>query len=225
MARTCSSTARRYNDAMGRAAKGPLDGLTVLDLSRVLSGPYCTMLPADMGARVVKIEQPRRGDETRTWGPPIVSGESTYFLSVNRNKESVTLNFKHPEGRALLDALLSTADVVVENFQPGTLARMGLDYPSVKAAPGRSARHHAGAAGARENRPRTSMSTSACLMPVPRCSSIMRSAISRRVRSPRGLAIVTCRLRHMTSSTPPTERLCWQSETTTSSAASVRRPG
>ena len=82
---------------------GPLAGLTVLDLTRVLSGPYCTMLLADMGARVIKIEQPGRGDETRAWGPPFVAGESAYFLSINRNKESVTLDFKQPGGREALD--------------------------------------------------------------------------------------------------------------------------
>ena len=76
------------------ASAGPLAGLTVLDLTRVLSGPYCTMLLGDMGARVIKIEQPGRGDDTRAWGPPFVNGESTYFLSINRNKESVTLDFK-----------------------------------------------------------------------------------------------------------------------------------
>ena len=104
---------------------GPLDGLTVLDLTRVLSGPYCTMLLADMGARVIKIDHPERGDDTRGWGPPFVSGESTYFLSVNRNKESVTLDFKTPEGREVLDALIERADVLVENFRPGTLDRLG----------------------------------------------------------------------------------------------------
>ncbi len=83
----------------------PLDGITVLDLTRVLSGPYCTMLLADMGARVIKIEQPGKGDDTRAWGPPFLEGESAYFLSINRNKESVTLDFKHPEGRALLEQL------------------------------------------------------------------------------------------------------------------------
>jgi crotonobetainyl-CoA:carnitine CoA-transferase CaiB-like acyl-CoA transferase len=109
----------------------PLDGITVLDLTRVLSGPYCTMLLADMGARVIKVEQPGRGDDTRAWGPPFVQGESAYFLSINRNKESVTLDFKRPEGRALLDRLIASADVVVENFRPGTLARHGLDYASI----------------------------------------------------------------------------------------------
>ena len=115
-------------------ARGPLSGLTVLDLTRVLSGPYCTMLLGDMGARVIKVEQPGRGDDTRRWGPPFLAGESTYFLSINRNKESVTLDFKHPEGRAALEALVARADVLVENFRPGTLARLGLDYPTLAAA-------------------------------------------------------------------------------------------
>ena len=107
---------------------GALAGLTVLDLTRVLSGPYCTMMLADMGARVIKVERPGKGDDTRAWGPPFQAGESTYFLSVNRNKESVTLNLKHPDGRRLLDALIDRADVLVENFRPGTLDRMGLGY-------------------------------------------------------------------------------------------------
>jgi crotonobetainyl-CoA:carnitine CoA-transferase CaiB-like acyl-CoA transferase len=123
----------------------PLDGITVLDLTRVLSGPYCTMLLADMGARVIKIEQPGKGDDTRAWGPPFLypsaqqpragdpdeKGESAYFLSVNRNKESVTIDFKHAEGRALLEQLIAKADVLVENFRPGTLPRMGLDYDTL----------------------------------------------------------------------------------------------
>jgi crotonobetainyl-CoA:carnitine CoA-transferase CaiB-like acyl-CoA transferase len=109
----------------------PLDGITVLDLTRVLSGPYCTMLLADMGARVIKVEQPGKGDDTRAWGPPFLQGESAYFLSINRNKESVTLDFKKPDGRALLESLIAKADVVVENFRPGTLAKLGLDYRSL----------------------------------------------------------------------------------------------
>ncbi len=113
---------------------GPLAGLTVLDLTRVLSGPYCTMMLADMGARVIKVEQPGKGDDTRGWGPPFQNGESAYFMSVNRNKESVTLNFKHPEGRAVLDRLIAEADVLVENFRPGTLERQGLGYGAVSAA-------------------------------------------------------------------------------------------
>src|SRR5262245_42940378 len=109
----------------------PLDGITVLDLTRVLSGPYCTMLLADMGARVIKIEQPRKGDDTRAWGPPFLEGESAYFLSINRNKESVTLDFKQPAGRRILDRLLADADVLVENFRPGTLTKLGLDYATL----------------------------------------------------------------------------------------------
>jgi crotonobetainyl-CoA:carnitine CoA-transferase CaiB-like acyl-CoA transferase len=109
----------------------PLDGLTVLDLTRVVAGPYCTMLLADMGARVIKIEQPGSGDATRGWGPPFLNGESAYFLSINRNKESVTLDFKHPEGRAVLDQLIAQSDVVVENFRPGKLAKLGLDYATL----------------------------------------------------------------------------------------------
>jgi crotonobetainyl-CoA:carnitine CoA-transferase CaiB-like acyl-CoA transferase len=125
----------------------PLDGITVLDLTRVLSGPYCTMLLADMGARVIKIEQPGKGDDTRAWGPPFLrpiaqsphdgdpeyAGESAYFLSINRNKESVTLDFKKPEGRAILDRLIASADVLVENFRPGTLNKVGLDFQSLQA--------------------------------------------------------------------------------------------
>jgi crotonobetainyl-CoA:carnitine CoA-transferase CaiB-like acyl-CoA transferase len=110
---------------------GPLTGTTVLDLTRVLSGPYCTMMLADMGARVIKIEQPRGGDDTRHWGPPFLGTESAYFLSINRNKESVTLDFKHARGRTLLDQLIAMSDVLVENFRPGTLARLGLDYATL----------------------------------------------------------------------------------------------
>jgi formyl-CoA transferase/CoA:oxalate CoA-transferase len=109
----------------------PLDGLTVLDLSRVLSGPYCTMLAADMGARVIKIEHPERGDDTRAWGPPFLAGESAYYLSVNRNKESVAANFATPEGHAAVSDLAARADVLVENFRPGTLDRYDLGYAAL----------------------------------------------------------------------------------------------
>jgi crotonobetainyl-CoA:carnitine CoA-transferase CaiB-like acyl-CoA transferase len=122
----------------------PFDGITVLDLTRVLSGPYCTMLLADMGARVIKVEQPGKGDDTRAWGPPFLypsaqrpraggpdGGESAYFLSINRNKESVTLDFKHPEGREVLDRLIAKSDVLVENFRPGALTKLGLDYQTL----------------------------------------------------------------------------------------------
>lgn len=111
----------------------PLSGFTVIDLTRVLSGPYCTMQLADMGARVIKIEQPGKGDDTRAWGPPFVEGESSYFLSINRNKESLTLDLKNAAARRVLDALLDRADVLVENFRPGTMARLGLGYDEVAA--------------------------------------------------------------------------------------------
>ena len=111
----------------------PLSGVTILDLSRVLAGPYCTMLAADMGARVIKIEHPVRGDDTRAWGPPFQDGESAYFLSINRNKESVAIDFKTPEGRRILDQLIGRADVLIENFRPGTLAAQGLSFPDLHA--------------------------------------------------------------------------------------------
>lgn len=105
---------------------GPLAGLRVIDLSRVLAGPLCTMNLGDMGAEVIKVEQPGSGDETRGWGPPFVGGESAYFLSVNRNKLSVTLNLKEPRGLELLKTLLRSADVLVENFKVGTLEGWGI---------------------------------------------------------------------------------------------------
>ena len=102
----------------------PLSGLKVIDFSRVLAGPLCTMLLGDMGAEVIKIEDPRHGDDTRAWAP-FVGGWSTYFLSVNRNKKSVAIDLKSPEGRTLLENLIRGADVLVENFRPGTLERLG----------------------------------------------------------------------------------------------------
>jgi CoA:oxalate CoA-transferase len=110
----------------------PLDGVKVLDLTRVLAGPYCTMLLADMGADVVKVERPGAGDDTRAYGPPFLNGESAYFLSINRNKRSLTLNFKHAQGLQILRQLLETADVVVENFRPGTMESFGLGYAAVQ---------------------------------------------------------------------------------------------
>src|SRR5581483_11581731 len=105
---------------------GPLHGIRVLDLSRVLAGPYAAMTLGDMGADIIKIEQPGEGDETRAWGPPFAGGESAYFLSINRNKRSITLNLKHPDGRAVLLDLVRRADVLIENFKTGTLERMDL---------------------------------------------------------------------------------------------------
>lgn len=111
----------------------PLDGITVLDLSRVLAGPYCTMQLGDLGARVIKIEQPGRGDDTRAWGPPFVKGESAYFLSINRNKESLALDLKQAAARPILDAILARADILVENFRPGTMERLGLGFDAIAA--------------------------------------------------------------------------------------------
>ena len=120
-----------HGEALQYHARVPLSGITVIDLTRVLSGPYCTMILADLGARVIKIERPGRGDDTRAWGPPFLDGESAYYLSVNRNKESLSLDFGTPEGRAILERLLGRADVLVENFTPGTLARYELDAERV----------------------------------------------------------------------------------------------
>ncbi|WP_423250265.1 CoA transferase, partial [Burkholderia cenocepacia] len=109
------------------ATRGALDGLKVIDLSRVLGGPYCTQALADHGAMVVKIEPPA-GDETRGWGPPFLGDTAWYFMGVNRNKEGLALDLSRDEGRAILWRLLEEADVLVENFKPGTLARWGMDY-------------------------------------------------------------------------------------------------
>jgi crotonobetainyl-CoA:carnitine CoA-transferase CaiB-like acyl-CoA transferase len=111
----------------------PLDGLRVLDLSRVLAGPYCTMILADLGADVVKVERPGTGDETRGWGPPYTGGESAYYLSVNRGKRSCAIDLSTDEGRKLALELCAGADVVIENFKTGTAERMGLDYDTLAA--------------------------------------------------------------------------------------------
>jgi crotonobetainyl-CoA:carnitine CoA-transferase CaiB-like acyl-CoA transferase len=112
---------------------GPLAGLLVADFSRVLAGPYCTQILGDLGAEVIKVEGPG-GDDTRHWVPPVRSGISTYYLSVNRNKRSVLLNLKDEADRALAVELASRADIVIENFKPGGLRQFELDYDSVKAA-------------------------------------------------------------------------------------------
>lgn len=112
----------------------PLDGLKVLDLSRVLAGPLCTMMLGDLGATVIKIERPGTGDDTRGWGPPFdARGESAYFLSANRNKASVAADFRRSEDRDLLHRLASEADLVVENYLPGTLEQFGLDAAAMLA--------------------------------------------------------------------------------------------
>ena len=111
----------------------PLDGIRVVDLSRVVSGPFCTMTLADMGADVTKIEEPGRGDESRAFGPPFLGGESPYFLSINRNKRSCTVNLKCDDGRAIVHRLVARADVLVQNFRPGAMERLGLDYAALAA--------------------------------------------------------------------------------------------
>ncbi len=109
----------------------PLEDLLVLDLTRILTGPYCTMMLADFGADVIKIEPPA-GDDTRQWGPPYLNGESAYYMSVNRNKRSIVLDFRESKDRDLFCDMVRQADVVVENYRPGTLARWDLDYPHLK---------------------------------------------------------------------------------------------
>lgn len=112
---------------------GPLAGLRVLDLTRVLAGPYCTMLLGDLGADVIKVEQPDSGDDTRRWGPPWLGQEAIYYLSVNRNKRSITINLKDPQGQALVKALAARSAVLVENFKADGLTRMGLGYQALQA--------------------------------------------------------------------------------------------
>jgi crotonobetainyl-CoA:carnitine CoA-transferase CaiB-like acyl-CoA transferase len=110
----------------------PLEGVRVLDLSRVLAGPYATMVLADLGADVVKVEHPERGDDTRHWGPPFAGGESAYFLSVNRNKRSIGVDLKDPEGLERVRRLAAGADVLIENMRRGALERFGLGYEALK---------------------------------------------------------------------------------------------
>ncbi|MBS0296356.1 MAG: CoA transferase [Proteobacteria bacterium] len=120
--------------------QGPLAGVTVLDLSRVLAGPWATQLLADLGAEVIKVERPGAGDDTRTWGPPFATttegerGDAAYFFAANRNKRSLTVDMATPEGADLLRRLAAKADVVVENFKTGGLKKYGLDYASLRAA-------------------------------------------------------------------------------------------
>jgi glutaryl-CoA transferase len=118
---------------MSNSHPGPLDGIRVLDLTRVLAGPYCSMFLGDLGAEVVKVEQPGVGDDTRGWGPPFAGGESAYFLCVNRNKKSVTVDLKSKDGVALLQRLAEHADVLIENFRPGTMERLGLGEKELRA--------------------------------------------------------------------------------------------
>jgi CoA:oxalate CoA-transferase len=109
---------------------GPLSGITILDLSRILAGPYCTLLLAELGARVIKVEPPGQGDDARQYGP-FKNGKSTYFASVNRGKESIALDLKSPGGREIFDRLLDKADALVENFRPGTMEKLGYGWESL----------------------------------------------------------------------------------------------
>ncbi|MDX2259659.1 MAG: CaiB/BaiF CoA-transferase family protein, partial [Hyphomicrobiaceae bacterium] len=110
---------------------GPLAGVTVVDLTRVLAGPYCTMVLADLGARVIKVEQPGTGDDARAF-PPFLAGASAYFASLNRGKESIALDLKAPADRSVFEALLGRADVLVENFRPGTMEKLGYGWEDLR---------------------------------------------------------------------------------------------
>ncbi len=110
-----------------------LEGIRILDFTRVLAGPYCTMTLSDLGAEVIKVENPRVGDESRTFRPPTFGEESAYFLAVNRNKKSIALNPGSAEGQAVARELASKSDVVIENYRTGVMARWGMDYESLAA--------------------------------------------------------------------------------------------
>jgi CoA:oxalate CoA-transferase len=114
------------------AHAGPLSGIVIVDLSRILAGPYCTLLLAELGARVIKVEPPDKGDDARHYGP-FKNGKSTYFSSVNRGKESIALDLKAPQGRAVFERLLDAADALVENFRPGTMERLGYGWDGLHA--------------------------------------------------------------------------------------------
>jgi crotonobetainyl-CoA:carnitine CoA-transferase CaiB-like acyl-CoA transferase len=109
-----------------------LDGIRIIDFSKALAGPYCTMLLADMGAEVIKVEMPGSGDDSRGWGPPFIEGEAAYFLSVNRNKKSITLNLKDPKAKEIALKIIEKADIVLESNRPGVMTKLGLDYETVK---------------------------------------------------------------------------------------------
>ncbi|MFC0612455.1 CaiB/BaiF CoA transferase family protein [Scopulibacillus daqui] len=111
---------------------GPLSGVRVVDLTRVLAGPYCTMILGDMGAEVIKIEAPGGNDDTRGWGPPYVKGESAYYLCTNRNKKAMTLNLKSEKGKDILKKIIKQSDILIHNFKTGTMEKWGLDYESLK---------------------------------------------------------------------------------------------
>ncbi|AOH53968.1 CoA-transferase [Peribacillus muralis] len=111
---------------------GALEGVRIIDVSRVLAGPFCSMILGDLGAEVIKIEHHQSGDETRGWGPPFAQGESAYYLCANRNKQSMTLNLKSEQGKEIFRELVSSGDIVIQNFKTGTLEKMGLGYEDLK---------------------------------------------------------------------------------------------
>ncbi|MEA2808192.1 MAG: hypothetical protein QOJ17_2333, partial [Rhodospirillaceae bacterium] len=119
---------------MATSGRPPLHGIRVVDFSRVIAGPMCTQILSDMGAEVIKIENPDGGDDTRKGAGPRRGGESHFFMTFNRGKKSVALDFTKPEGQAIVHKLLASADVLVENFRPGVLKKYGLDYASVHKA-------------------------------------------------------------------------------------------
>ncbi|HKY51480.1 MAG TPA: CaiB/BaiF CoA-transferase family protein [Candidatus Limnocylindria bacterium] len=118
---------------MTAVAAGALEGIRVLDLTRALAGPYCTLMLGDHGADVIKVEMPGTGDETREWSPPSIAGISAYYLAINRNKRSITVDLKNADGKRVLERLIERSDVLVENFSPGTLARLGFPDERVRA--------------------------------------------------------------------------------------------
>lgn len=111
---------------------GPLEGIRVVDLSRALAGPYCTMMLGDMGAEIIKVESPEGGDDSRSWAPPYIGSESAYFLSCNRNKKSITLNLRTEKAKKILTDLIKASDVLVENFRPGVMSHMGFSEASIR---------------------------------------------------------------------------------------------
>src|SRR6266446_10147107 len=121
----------RKKALVGKRSRPPLAGTRVIDLTRVLAGPFCSMSLGDMGAEIIKVEEPGKGDDTRGW-PTFAGGEATYFLSVNRNKKSLTLNMKAPDGQAILRRLVAKADVILENYRPGTMERLGFGYAALR---------------------------------------------------------------------------------------------
>ena len=142
-----------------------LDGILVADLSRVLAGPLCTMGLGDLGADVIKVERPDGGDDTRAWGPPFVAEGATYYLGLNRNKRSVTLDFKDPGDLALARELCARADVVVESFRPGTSDRLGLGYEERRAQPIPASSTARSAPSARASARRRCPATTCCCRP------------------------------------------------------------